>query len=173
MVNRSSREQRRQGRIRSFGDIGHRLFLVHNRPDLLCELGVTNAPQGKRAQRVAPDRVSDAAICRQLEQCRRGGYLDDAAVAERWAEVLVGRRCWGPQKVAAYLHERGIAEDIVAAVQQQVWHRYDETETARRALAKRFAAGPAPKENIIRFLQSRGFSAGVVYALQRDWHESV
>lgn len=152
MANRKSGEPGPKGSARDAA-----LRLLTRRSHSRAELGRKLSGRGYPAEEIAA----------VLAECERGGYLDDAAVAGRWADVLVDRRCWGPQKVAAYLYERGIAEDIIDRVQQRVWQLHDETATARRALAKRFAA-PAPKEKKIRFLLSRGFSAGVIYALQRE-----
>ncbi len=100
-----------------------------------------------------------------IGQLSRQGYLDDEAVARRWAEQLVEHKHWGPAKVAAYLARRGIDAGIVARVQQEVWSARDEEDVARSALEKRFRPGASTgtPAKAAAFLAARGFSAEVVY----------
>jgi len=107
----------------------------------------------------APELIDEALACLVHK-----GYLNDEDVALRWAQSFVRNRLWGRAKIGAYLTERGIACDIIDRVQGRIWEEFQEDDIARRALAKRFSHGPPPtRQKISMFLNSRGFSADVIY----------
>ncbi len=105
-----------------------------------------------------------------LNSLCREGYLNDEDVSRRWAENLVVNRCWGRQKIAWYLYQRGIARDIIDRVQHSIWQEHNEEGTARKALAKRFPHDRTspPRGKVAAFLKSRGFSSDVIYTVMRD-----
>lgn len=108
-----------------------------------------------RARAFAPEAIEAA-----LDALERERLLS----AERFAESFIGTRIergQGPVRIRAELAERGIAEaeyrDLLAA------DAVDWKALARRALVKRFGAGPpadfADRARRARFLSYRGFDA--------------
>lgn len=55
----------------------------------------------------APDVID-----RVLERCAEMGYLDDTALADRFAELRGPSRGWGPNRIRAELMARGVEELI-------------------------------------------------------------
>jgi regulatory protein len=106
-----------------------------------------------------------AAIACALETVARRGYLNDEEVALQWACSLVKNRCWGRDKIRAYLFRKGIAPEIIDRVQRTVWQDHDESAVARNVLKKHFARAAVEPSlaKKARFLKARGFSAGVIY----------
>jgi len=104
-------------------------------------------------------------IAHALETLARRGYLKDDEVALQWALSMVKNRGWGRDKIRAHLFRKGIAQEIIDGVQKKVWQDYDESVVARSVLQKHFArAAEEPSlGKKVRFLKSRGFSAGVIY----------
>jgi regulatory protein len=115
-------------------------------------------------QKLERKGYSPEAVAATLDRLCQQGYLDDLAIARRWAEHLAGERLCGRGRITAYLLQKGVDRDILDAVQQELWQRFSEEDLARRALQKRFA-GPAPTGKAVTFLKSRGFSAEVIYRL--------
>jgi regulatory protein len=106
-----------------------------------------------------------AAITHALDTLARRGYLNDEEAALQWASSLIRNRCWGRDKIRAYLFRKGIAPEIIDRVQRNVWQENDEAALARTVLKKRFARAAVEPSlaKKARFLKARGFSAGVIY----------
>ena len=47
-----------------------------------------------------------------LERCSEMGYLDDARLASRFAELRAPSRGWGPARIRAELGKRGVEDEI-------------------------------------------------------------
>jgi regulatory protein len=109
-------------------------------------------------------------IVQVLDELGRKGYIDEHAMALRWAQALVRDRLWGPLKTAAYLMQKGLGHDLIDQVQRRIWQEFDEAEIAALALHKRFsgATDAAPAAKKAAFLRSRGFSSGVIYRLAKE-----
>jgi len=99
------------------------------------------------------------------------GFLDDADVARRWAQVMLKERCWGLSKAEQQLEQRGIDRDLARQVLQEAQQEFSQTDGARQAVAGRFGKGAAdvPLSRVVNFLRSRGFSAEVVYQAAHEW----
>ncbi len=106
-------------------------------------------------------------IAGAVERLRQFGYLNDGALAGRWAEMLIERRFWGKHKINAYLQQKGIERPVIEAVEQSIWSRYSEEDIARKALDKKYAdsACEAPGGRVVSFLRSRGFSSDIIFRI--------
>jgi regulatory protein len=105
-----------------------------------------------------------------LDELARKGYIDEAAMALRWAQALVRERLWGPLKISAYLMQKGLGRELIDQVQRSIWGEFNESEIAGQALRKRFGGtdDKAPAAKKAAFLRSRGFSSGVIYSLAKE-----
>jgi len=110
-----------------------------------------------------------------LKRLEALGYLDDADVARRWAQVMLKERCWGLFKAEQQLEQRGIQRELARQVLDDAQRDFPQIDGARQALAGRFGKGPAdvPLSRVVNFLRSRGFSAEVVYQAARDWEKKI
>ncbi len=108
-----------------------------------------------------------------LNRLDQRGYLDDADVARRWAQVMLKERCWGLFKAEQQLEQRGIDRELARQALGEAQRDFPQIDGARQALAGRFGKGAAeiPLPRVINFLRSRGFSAEVVYAAAREWEK--
>jgi regulatory protein len=118
----------------------------HSRLELERKLG---------ARAFAPEAIETA-----LDELERDGLLSAGRFTESFVRARIDRGR-GPVRIRAELAERGIAEaeyrDFLAA------DAVDWSALARRALVKRFGAGPpadfADRARRARFLSYRGFDA--------------
>ena len=101
------------------------------------------------------------------------GYLDDAQIARRWAQVMLRERCWGILKAEQQLQQRGIERDLARQVLDEAQQEFPQIDGARQAVAGRFSDRTAdiPLAKVVNFLRSRGFSGEVVYAAAREWEK--
>jgi regulatory protein len=115
------------------------------------------------ARKLAPHAESPGAIGEVLDLLQSKGQQSDERYAEERVRVL--SRKYGPAKIQHELRAKGIGEDIVERIALE-----GELERARAILARRYraaAASPEERARRARFLQGRGFSAGVVLCLIR------
>jgi regulatory protein len=112
-----------------------------------------------------------------IEECLQRlvalGYLDDADVARRWAQVMLEERCWGLLKAEQQLEQRGIDRGLARQALSEAQRDFPQIDGARQALAGRFGKGAAqaPLSRVVNFLRARGFSAEVVYAAAQEWKQ--
>lgn len=104
--------------------------------------------------------LSPAAIDATLEKCRACGYLDERAEVERRVELL-GRRGWGPQRIAAKLRLADpdlVREALAGACRGSV-------EAIRALVEKRYRwKDVRGKHKAIRSLLRRGYSLESILA---------
>ena len=65
-------------------------------------------------------------IERVLERCTDMGYLNDTALADRFAELRAPSRGWGPARIRAELSRRGVDETISITASQVPEAVYDQ-----------------------------------------------
>jgi regulatory protein len=116
-------------------------------------------------KRVAPE---DANVV--LAELLEGGFVDDAAFAERFADDRRRLDAWGSDRIARRLRELGVgAEHIAAAVGDQ--DRGGELEAALELLRRRVPAVPStPRERdrALGMLVRKGYDLELAYdALRR------
>ena len=103
----------------------------------------------------------EADIGALLDEFEQKNWLSDRRFAESW--VADHRAKAGSVKLAFELRQRGVAEDVIAAVLGE--QRESELERAHEVWRKKFGVPPADaadKARQMRFLQSRGFVPDVI-----------
>jgi len=101
-----------------------------------------------------------------LDDLERRDWLSDA----RTAELLVNskRSCFGSQRIAHELRQKGIAENLINEAIPRL--KQSELEAARAVWQKKFGVLPQDareKARQVRFLQARGFAPEVVFKVLR------
>ena len=113
----------------------------------------------------APASVIDPA----LEKLRRLNYIDDGAFARNWALSRAQNQSYGPQRIDRELKKKGVADEIIRAAIDEVFAQENEEARARKILEKKFAGAdfqePRTLGRALGFLQRRGYSAKVIFAL--------
>ena len=85
-------------------------------------------------ERLARDGFETPEIERALDWARDAGYLDDAALAQRWIAARAARRGYGRGRLMAELARRGVDRDVAEAA----WRRATEGgEVDPRAVLER------------------------------------
>lgn len=92
------------------------------------------------------------------------GYVDDQSLAFDVARRLVESKGWGYARIASTLRARGLTPELVSAATAQLKEEFNEEETARRIMERRFShfdfeqATPREKQRVMQFLSRRGFA---------------
>jgi regulatory protein len=106
-----------------------------------------------------------------IERLRSLNYLNDAAFARDWALTRAQTRGFGPKRIELELSSKGIDQGLIRESLREIFEQVDETEQARRLLAKHFKGGDLTEPRTLRraavFLQRRGYSSNVVSNLLR------
>ena len=113
------------------------------------------------ARKLAQAGFDEADISILLDEFETRNWLSDLRFAESW--VADHRAKAGGVKLAFDLRQRGVAEDVIAAVLGE--QRDSEIERAREVWRKKFGSPPidaAGKAKQMRFLQGRGFSTETI-----------
>ncbi len=101
-----------------------------------------------------------------LDELVKRGWLSDARAAE---QIVNARRArFGTQRIAHELKQKGISDDLINAALPQL--KQGELEAAREVWQKKFGAvaqDAKEKAKQMRFLQSRGFSMGVIIKVMK------
>ncbi len=117
---------------------------------------------------------SPGTVAETIDRLKQSGYRDDRRFARCWAESAVrnGRR-YG-FRLRLELARRGVADDIVTDVVNQVTAEYDEAETIKELVARKFSgfdplcADERQKRRVVGYLQRRGFSLSAILQVLRD-----
>ncbi len=125
-------------------------------------------------RKMAGKGISAEAVEDTVDSLKRCGYLDDPKFARRWAESAARNgKGYGP-RLRFELSRRGIDEDTAAEVAEQIRAEFDEAETIKALISKKFAAfapGDADdrqKRRVTGFLQRRGFSLSAILQVFRE-----
>jgi regulatory protein len=123
----------------------------------------------KLIQKGFSQQIAESTIESLLEK----GYLNDRRYAERWASAAVeGGRCYGP-RLRAELRQRGVDPETVSEVIAELTGDRDESQDLRILVKRRYpefnplTADERDKRRIFNFLQRRGFSSGLIFAVFR------
>lgn len=119
----------------------------------------------------------ETVVAETAARLREKGYLDDAAFARQWARHLAVDKLQGDRRIRRNLQERGISEEIAAAVLAEVRREWDEG-AALAALARRRRMDRPPGDRReqakwYRRLLARGFSPALVAAWLHSGEEGV
>jgi regulatory protein len=110
--------------------------------------------------------VSEQDAAAVVDEARRLGFLDDAALAGYLARGFV-ERGYGRRRAAATLRRRRLDPGAAAAALDAAFGTTDEVELARRALGRRPTADEADRRRAAAFLARRGFSSAAAWAAIR------
>ncbi len=101
-----------------------------------------------------------------LDELVKRGWLSDARAAE---QIVNARRArFGTQRIVHELKQKGISDDLINAALPQL--KQGELEATRVVWQKKFGAvaqDTKEKAKQMRFLQSRGFSMGVIVKVMK------
>jgi regulatory protein len=124
----------------------------------------------KLADKGISAEASDAAV----DSLKRCGYLDDWKFACRWAESAVRNGKGYGSRLRFELSRRGIAEETASEVAERIRSEFNETETVKALVSRKFAAfaprdaDDRQKRRVISYLQRRGFSLSAILQVFRD-----
>jgi regulatory protein len=107
-------------------------------------------------------------ISAEIERLAELGLQSDARFAEAWVRSKAARH--GLSRLRRDLAQRGIAQDLIDETLQHA-DLDDELARARAVWASRYTAPPADHREWARqarFLQSRGFSTGIISRLLKE-----
>lgn len=118
-------------------------------------------------QRGASESVIDAT----LEKLRDLNYINDEAFARNWALSRARNQGWGPRKIEQELRAKGVVQTEIRQVVKATFEQEDELTSAGKVLKKRFSGAnleePKTLRRALAFLQRRGYSSKVIFALLR------
>jgi regulatory protein len=117
--------------------------------------------------KLQPYVQEDEDLAAVLDELEKRNWLSDARAATQWVDAKRGR--FGTQRIAHELRQKGIAENLIADALPQL--KETELDAAREVWQKKFGVLPQDakeKAKQIRFLQSRGFSMGVIIKILRS-----
>ena len=118
-------------------------------------------------QRGASESVIDAT----LEKLRDLNYINDEAFARNWALSRAQNQGWGPRKIEQELRTKGVVQTEIRQVVKATFEQEDELSRAGKVLKKRFSGAnleePKNLRRALAFLQRRGYSSKVIFALLR------
>jgi regulatory protein len=112
---------------------------------------------------------SAAAAAEALEKLHSLSYLNDETFARNWAASKFTGRGYGPKRIEQELRSKGIREAVIRDVLRETCDPRREADRARSLLAKKFdsqnLADPKKVRRAVGFLQRRGYSSEVIFAL--------
>lgn len=134
-------------------------------------LAVRDRTQHEMARYLITKGFSHRAAERVLQKLLGWGYLDDARVAFQWARAKAERDLWGPTRVAAELHRRGIQRETISDIITKLDTELPEWElacsAARRYLRSHPHRGLLLSRRLAAYLGRRGFSPAVIREVLR------
>lgn len=112
---------------------------------------------------------SAAAATEALEKLYSLSYLNDENFARTWAASKFTSRGYGPKRIEQELRSKGIRETLIRDVLRETFDPECVTDRARSLLAKKFDSQDFSDPKVVRravgFLQRRGYSSKVIFAL--------
>lgn len=120
----------------------------------------------QHAQADAAESAQPAQLEALLDDLTARGWLSDARAVTQFVHAKRGR--FGTQRILHELHQRGIAENLIAEALPEL--KETELETAREVWRRKFGTPPQDakeKARQMRFMQSRGFSMEVIFKVLR------
>ncbi|MFO0773893.1 MAG: regulatory protein RecX [Nitrospiraceae bacterium] len=104
----------------------------------------------------------DERIQEILARFRQLGYLDDAAIARRWAEARLAKYPMGAARLKDELQRKGIPAFEIADVVTALYPPNHERVLAERLVAQQALRGALSVRKCAALLGSRGFDADVI-----------
>lgn len=115
--------------------------------------------------------IKDDSIKETLQYLTDLGYLNDEVFANQWAGSKIKSRLWGRNRVIHDLKQKGISEEIIKLAIADL--ATSELDTAKLALEKwlkgKVRSKEKTKQRAFRHLQSKGFTAEVIFAVIKQY----
>ena len=125
------------------------------------------------ARRLTLKGFADAVVTETVSRLREMGYLDDRRFARQWAESIIRNgRGFGP-RLRLELARQKVPEETAADVLASISAEYDEMETLKALLARKFprfaplSATDREKRRVMQYMQRRGFSPSAIFQVFR------
>lgn len=117
--------------------------------------------------------IGEATVEEAIERLLEQGYLDDARLAQRFAEDRRTLDSWGSERIERRLVELGVDRDLIASALEELGE--GEIDSALELLRRRFPTPPAndrERDRALGLLVRRGYELELAYdairALERD-----
>lgn len=112
---------------------------------------------------------SAVAAAGTLEKLHSLSYLNDENFARNWAAARFVNRGYGPKRIEQELRSKGIREALIRDVLRETCDPGGEADRARSLVEKKFNSQNLTDPKVVRravgFLQRRGYSSKVIFAL--------
>lgn len=109
----------------------------------------------------------DIEIDEALRLARERRYLDDARFSKYFIDERL-RRGWGRVKIEAELRRRGVSLDDIPGYPDEFFDEQGDLARALDALSRKSVPASRPREKLVRFLVSRGYSFAVAIEAVRS-----
>ncbi|MBU2541385.1 MAG: recombination regulator RecX [Candidatus Omnitrophica bacterium] len=137
-------------------------------------LAYRNRSQKEIRDKLYRRKYSSQTIKKVISRLESLGYVDDARFAREWIDFRL-KSSFGLKKIILELRQKGIGEDILKLILQQVRFKDSEsdvlaslTNKKMRSLRKQEKDGIKVKGKLYRYLLGRGFSSGdIITVLDR------
>ncbi|NPU85357.1 MAG: hypothetical protein HPY65_12845 [Syntrophaceae bacterium] len=118
--------------------------------------------------RLKTGKFDDGTVDSVVKRLYELGYLDDAAVARRWARNLAAERLMSNRRIEARLAERGLERGAVRDALEEVRREISEAAAVRKILRKEIGRTPLPagtkeRQKMVRRLMGLGFPPEAVF----------
>ena len=124
-------------------------------------------------QKLQQRSIESEVIVAVVTECERLNYINDERTARLYISQL-NRKCFGKRHIKMALKKKGLRGAAIENILLQKCSEVEERQKAARLLEKKMKTAHQEKEagkkrdNIYRFLYSRGFSKDVITDLIRD-----
>ncbi len=130
-------------------------------------------PAARLRRKLADEGYDPAAVDTVLEQMAARGLYSDRHYADAWCRQCLGGKAVGRRYLETKLREKGIGGEVARAAAEDALDRSTEVELAAQAAAARWrrVRGPADRRAeaaVVRYLQGRGFDAGLACRAARQ-----
>jgi regulatory protein len=117
--------------------------------------------------RLKAGAFDDATVDSVVKRLYELGYLDDAAVARRWARNWAAEQLMSDRRIEARLAQRGMDRGVIREALEEIRRDVSEEEAVRRILRKEASrpirAGTPDRRKWVRRLLGLGFPPEAVF----------
>jgi regulatory protein len=129
-------------------------------------------PVARLRRKLTAEGCDPAAVDAVLAQMAERGLYSDRRYADAWCRQCLATRSVGRLYLEAKLRDKGVAAETARAAAADALDRETETELAKAAAQGRWrrVRGPADRRAeaaVVRYLQGRGFAAGLAASAAR------
>ncbi len=120
-------------------------------------------------------------IAEAIDYFRELGYLNDQVFASNQVRRLATGKGYGNRKIASFLLEKGISEDIVGEAITTVRQEWSEAQALTSLIRKKRPNGNIRddlkgKQRLVRYLMGKGFPLGLIFEMinrseEEDGHD--